>query len=211
MINTMDVYRRISKGEVPKDGSAREVKEAMLELVKQTTLQGHSSDHSIKFYFNRSQDNSTNVDRSDVEIKDGKVVNKYFKESKGVDVPEDYGFYQKAMNFMYNSPMNKDTVEAIRKAGIENDVNKYNSEVYNKIGSADYFTKPNHKTTGDQGASSEYKFLLLGVAPDEMMTKTVQQSYNSQKWGKTFGTVGAVLTGLTVVAQFLFGKGKAVK
>lgn len=211
MINTMDVYRRISKGEVPKDGSAREVKEAMLELVKQTTLQGHSSDHSIKFYFNRSQDNSTNVDRSDVEIKDGKVVNKYFKESKGVDVPEDYGFYQKAMNFMYNSPMNKDTVEAIRKAGIENDVNKYNSEVYNKIGSADYFTKPNHKTTGDQGASSEYKFLLLGVAPDEMMTKTVQQSYNSQKWGKTFGTVGAVLTGLTVAAQFLFGKGKAVK
>ncbi len=211
MINTMDVYRRISKGEVPKDGSAREVKEAMLELVKQTTLQGHSSDHSIKFYFNRSQDNSTNVDRSDVEIKDGKVVNKYFKEGKGVDVPEDYGFYQKAMNFMYNSPMDKDTVEAIKKAGIENDVNKYNSEVYNKIGSADYFTKPNHKTTGDQGASSEYKFLLLGVAPDEMMTKTVQQSYNSQKWGKTFGTVGAVLTGLTVAAQFLFGKGKAVK
>ena len=211
MINTMDVYRRISKGEVPKDGSAREVKEAMLELVKQTTLQGHSSDHSIKFYFNRSQDNSTNVDRSDVEIKDGKVVNKYFKEGKGVDVPEDYGFYQKAMNFMYNSPMDKDTVEAIKKAGIENDVNKYNSEVYNKIGSAEYFTKPNHKTTGDQGASSEYKFLLLGVAPDEMMTKTVQQSYNSQKWGKTFGTVGAVLTGLTVAAQFLFGKGKAVK
>lgn len=211
MINTMDVYRRISKGEVPKDGSAREVKEAMLELVKQTTLQGHSSDHSIKFYFNRSQDNSTNVDRSDVEIKDGKVVNKYFKDGKGVDVPEDYGFYQKAMNFMYNSPMDKDTVEAIKKAGIEEDVNKYNSEVYNKIGSADYFTKPNHKTTGDQGASSEYKFLLLGVAPDEMMTKTVQQSYNSQKWGKTFGTVGAVLTGLTVAAQFLFGKGKAVK
>lgn len=211
MINTMDVYRRISKGEVPKDGSAREVKEAMLELVKQTTLQGHSSDHSIKFYFNRSQDNSTNVDRSDVEIKDGKVVYKYFKEGKGVDVPEDYGFYQKAMNFMYNSPMDKDTVEAIKKAGIEKDVNKYNSEVYNKIGSADYFTKPNHKTTGDQGASSEYKFLLLGVAPDEMMTKTVQQSYNSQKWGKTFGTVGAVLTGLTVAAQFLFGKGKAVK
>lgn len=211
MINTMDVYRRISKGEVPKDGSAREVKEAMLELVKQTTLQGHSSDHSIKFYFNRSQDNSTNVDRSDVEIKDGKVVNKYFKDGKGVDVPEDYGFYQKAMNFMYNSPMDKDTVEAIKKAGIEKDVNKYNSEVYNKIGSADYFTKPNHKTTGDQGASSEYKFLLLGVAPDEMMTKTVQQSYNSQKWGKTFGTVGAVLTGLTVAAQFLFGKGKAVK
>lgn len=211
MINTMDVYRRISKGEVPKDGSAREVKEAMLELVKQTTLQGHSSDHSIKFYFNRSQDNSTNVDRSDVEIKDGKVVNKYFKEGKGVDVPEDYGFYQKAMNFMYNSPMDKDTVEAIKKAGIEKDVNKYNSEVYNKIGSADYFTKPNHKTTGDQGASSEYKFLLLGVAPDEMMTKTVQQSYNSQKWGKTFGTVGAVLTGLTVAAQFLFDKGKAVK
>lgn len=211
LINTMDVYRRISKGEIPNDNSSREVKEAMMELVKQTSLQGHSSDHSIKFYFNRSQDNSQNVDRSQVEIKDGKVVNKYFKEGKGVDVPGDYDFYQKAMGFMYNTPMNKTTVEALKKAGLENQIKTYNNEVYTKIGGADYFTKPNHKTTGDQGASSEYKFLLLGVAPDEMMTKTVQQTYNSKKWGKTFGTVGTVLTALTLGAQFLFGKGKAVK
>lgn len=209
LINTMDVYRRISKGEVPNDGSSREVKEAMLELVKQTTLQGHSSDHSIKFYFNRNQ--NPNADTSAVEIKDGKVVNKYFDKNKGVDIPADYDFYQKAMNYMYNSQMDKTTVEALKKAGIEQQINTYNNEVYTKIGGADYFTKPNHKTTGDAGASSEYKFLLLGVAPDEMMTKTVQQSYNSKKWGNTFGTVGAVLTGLTVAAQFLFGKGKAVK
>ena len=205
----MDVYRRISKGEVPNDGSSREVKEAMLELVKQTTLQGHSSDHSIKFYFNRNQ--NPNADTGAVEIKDGKVVNKYFDKNKGVDIPADYDFYQKAMNYMYNSQMDKTTVEALKKAGIEQQINTYNNEVYTKIGGADYFTKPNHKTTGDAGASSEYKFLLLGVAPDEMMTKTVQQSYNSKKWGNTFGTVGAVLTGLTVAAQFLFGKGKAVK
>ena len=211
LINTMDVYRRISKGNVPKDNSPREVKEAMLELAKQTTLQGHSSDHSIKFFFNRSQDNSTNVDRSQVEIKDGKVVNKCFKEGKGVDVPQDYDFYQKTMNFMYNSEMDKDTIEALKKEGLENQIRTYNNEVYTKIGGADYFTKPDHKTTGDVGASSEYKFLLLGVAPDEMMTKTVQQTYNTQKWGKTFGTVGAVLTALTVATQFLFGKGKAVK
>lgn len=209
LINTMDVYRRISKGEVPNDGSSREVKEAMLELVKQTTLQGHSSDHSIKFYFNRNQ--NPNADTGAVEIKDGKVVNKYFDKNKGVDIPADYDFYQKAMNYMYNSQMDKTTVEALKKAGIEQKINTYNNEVYTKIGGADYFTKPNHKTTGDAGASSEYKFLLLGVAPDEMMTKTVQQSYNSKKWGNTFGTVGAVLTGLTVAAQFLFGKGKAVK
>ena len=112
---------------------------------------------------------------------------------------------------MYNSEMDKDTIDALRKAGIENQVKTYNNEVFTKIGGADYFTKPDHKTCGDQGASSEYKFLLLGVAPDEMMTKTVQQSYNSEKWGKTFGTVGALLTGITVLSQFLFGKGKAVK
>ena len=211
LINTMDTYRRISKGEIPNDGSSREVKEAMLELVKQTTLQGHSSDHSIKFYFNRNQDNSQNIDRSQVEIKDGKVVNKYFQEGKGVDIPGDYDFYQKAMNFMYNSPMDKATVDALKKEGLEQQINTYNNEVYTKIGGADYFTKPNHKTSGDMGTSSEYKFLLLGVAPDEMMTKTVQQTYNSEKWGKTFGTVGAVLTALTVATQFLFGKGKAVK
>ncbi len=209
LINTMDVYRRISKGEVPNDGSSREVKEAMLELVKQTTLQGHSSDHSIKFYFKRNQ--NPKADTGAVEIKDGKVVNKYFDKNKGVDIPADYDFYQKAMNYMYNSQMDKTTVEALKKAGIEQQINTYNNEVFTKIGGADYFTKPNHKTTGDAGASSEYKFLLLGVAPDEMMTKTVQQSYNSKKWGNTFGTVGAVLTGLTVAAQFLFGKGKAVK
>ena len=84
------------------------------------------------------------------------------------------------------------------------------NDVHKNIGGADYFTKPNHKTGADQNASSEYKFLLLGVAPDEMFTKTIQQNYNTQKWVKTFGTVGAVLTGLTVAAQFLFGKGKKV-
>ncbi len=211
LLSTMDVYRRISKGNVPNNNLSREAKEAMLELVKQTTLQGHSSDHSIKFYFNRDQNTSNDVDRSQVEIKNGKVVNKYFKEGKGVDVPGDFRFYQEAMNFMYNSEMDKDTVAALKKAGIENQVRTYNNEVFTKIGGADYFTKPNHKTTGDQGASSEYKFLLLGVAPDEMMTKTVQQSYNTEKWGKTFGTAGALLTGLTVLSQFLFGKGKVVK
>ena len=35
--------------------------------------------------------------------------------------------------------------------------------------------------------------------------------HGSAYYCKTFGTVGAVLTGLTVAAQFLFGKGKAVK
>lgn len=209
LINMFDAYRRISKGEIPKDGSSREVKEAMIELVKQTTLQGHSSDHSIKFHFNRNP--NPNADNSDIEIKDGKVINKYYSKDKGVDVPNDYKFYQNAMNFMYNSNMDKVTEEALKKAGIENDVKTYNKEVFEKIGGADYFPKPNHKTTGDQGTSSEYKFLLLGVAPDEMFTKTVQNTYNSQKWGKTFGTIGGILTAVTVAAQFLFGKGKAVK
>lgn len=211
LLSTLDVYRRISKGNVPNNGMSREANEALLELAKQTTLQGHSSDHSIKFYFNRDQNISQDVDKSPVEIKNGKVVNKYYKQGQGVDIPGDYDFYQKAMNFMYNSEMDKDTIDALRKAGIENQVKTYNNEVFTKIGGADYFTKPDHKTCGDQGASSEYKFLLLGVAPDEMMTKTVQQSYNSEKWGKTFGTVGALLTGITVLSQFLFGKGKAVK
>ena len=35
------------------------------------------------------------------------------------------------MNFMYNSPMNKATVEAIRKAGIENEI--HNNPVARKV------------------------------------------------------------------------------
>jgi len=111
---------------------------------------------------------------------------------------------------MYKEDFDPITKKALAAKGLDGQVKDYMNEVHSKIGGADYFTKPNHKTSGDAGASSEYKFLLLGVAPDEFFTKTIQQTYNSQKWGKTFGTVGVVLTGLTVAAQFLFGKGKKV-
>ena len=210
LINTMDTYRRVSTGKFSPEmnGMSREIKEGLIELTKQTTLQGHSSDHSIKFYFNRNQ--NPNPDTSEVEIKDGKVVNKYFDKSKGVDIPADYDFYQKAMNFMYKQDFDPITKKALQESKMEDQVRGYMNDVHKNIGGADYFTKPNHKTGADQNASSEYKFLLLGVAPDEMFTKTIQQTYNTQKWGKTFGTAGAILTGLTVAAQFLFGKGKKV-
>ena len=50
------------------------------------------------------------------------------------------------------------------------------------------------------------KFLLTGIAPDELFFKAGQQAFNTKKWLKIFGTFGGALLGVTVLAQFFFGK-----
>ena len=65
----------------------------------------------------------------------------------------------------------------------------------------------NRATVSDAG--SELKFLLTGIATDELFFKAGQQAYNTNKWLKLFGTIGAATLGVTVLAQFFFGKMKS--
>ncbi|MBQ3311207.1 hypothetical protein IJG72_03935 [bacterium] len=221
-LSTMDVYRRISKGNLSAaltDGNkSREEKEAMIELIKQVTLQGHSADHSTKFYINRDSNVqiSDKTDKSAVEIEKGKVKNKHFGKNNGVNILDDDMFYKNVMKYMYGSDLdnvtkyvlsgsNNNNSENANAANNTNDkkakeqleqqrlsqqllqqLKDYNKNILTYLGGADDFTRPRH-IIDYSGMSSEDKFILLGVAPDEMMTKTIQQMYNTNKWNRMFG------------------------
>ena len=210
IINTLDMYRRIASdvNSIPAlNGKYTEVKEELIELCKIITLEGHSSDHATKFYMMRNIE--PNRDKGPVEVKNGKVVNKYFgKTSELTDIPKDKYFYQDAMRFMYEGNMHSDTIEILKESSIKDEVLKYRDVVLNKLGGEKYFDKPYHLIRKANTTGSDIKFLLTGIAPDELIFKTGQQVYNNKKWLKIFGGFGAALLGVTVLAQFFFGKMK---
>lgn len=210
IINTLDMFRRIASdaNSIPAlQGKYTEVKEELIELCKIITLEGHSSDHATKFYMLRNPHPDTST--GPVEVKNGKVVNKFFgKTEKLVDIPGDKYFYQDAMRLMYEGDMHSDTMSALKESSIKDEVLKYRDLVLEKLGGEKYFAKPRHLIREANTTGSDTKFLLTGIAPDELIFKTGQQLYNSKKWLKIFGGFGAALLGVTVLAQFFFGKMK---
>lgn len=208
LINTLDFYRRIAKNanEMNSIGQyPREIKEEIIELCKIITLQGHSSDNATKFYMLRNPHPSN--DRSPLEIKNGKVVNKYFGHCKEPqDISGDKYFYQRAMQLMFEEKMDDETSKILESSAIKDEVSTYRELVLDKIGGENYIMKPRHRIRPQSDAGSNLKFLLTGIAPDEFVFKSSQQVFNSKKWFKIFGTFGAALLGVTVLAQFFFGK-----
>lgn len=210
LINTLDFYRRIAKNVNSIDilkQYPREVREELIELCKIMTLQGHSSDNATKFYMLRNPHPSD--DMSDIVVKNGKVENKYFGKgavNTTTDIPNDKFFYQRAMQLMFGDKMDKETTEILEGSIIKPNVTEYRENVVKIIGGENYFAKPRHRISPVNDAGSEFKFLLTGIAPDELFFKAGQQAFNTRKWLKIFGTFGGALLGVTVLAQFFFGK-----
>lgn len=210
LINTLDFYRRIAKNVNSIDilkQYPREVREELIELCKIITLQGHSSDNATKFYMLRNPHPSD--DMSDIVVKNGKIENKYFGKgavNTTTDIPNDKFFYQRAMQLMFGDKMDKETTEILEGSIIKPNVTEYRENVVKIIGGENYFAKPRHRISPVNDAGSEFKFLLTGIAPDELFFKAGQQAFNTRKWLKIFGAFGGVLLGITVLAQFFFGK-----
>ena len=139
----------------------------------------------------------------------GKLVKNFYQyePEKGVDMPWDSNFYKNTMRFMYENEMDNSTKNALDK-NLLKDLQAYRKAFFEKIGDAEYFSKLAHKTKGGSipKANSEEKFLLTGLAPDEMLTKAIKSSFHTNKWLKTFVVAGSVLTAFTVTSQFFFGK-----
>lgn len=219
LINTLDFYRRTAtnpnemKHIDPNLKIAREVKEELIELCKIVMLEGHSSDHAVKFWMLRNPNPSD--DMSPLEVENGKIKNKYYGKAKGTtDIPTDKYFYQNAMNFMYMEDIHPDTKAILEKnIGIRDEFLRYRQLVVEKLGGDKYFVKPGHLVSGKitKNQNSDIKFLLAGIAPDEFFFKAGQQAFNTKKWLKMFGGFGAGLLGVTVLAQFFLGKTKTPK
>lgn len=210
IVNNLIYYRQIAAdvNSIPALSThSREAKEELIELCKIITLQGHSSDYATKFYQKRNPHPAE--DYGKVEVVDGKVKNKYFGKTKEMaDIPIDKNFYNDAMRLMYETDIDKDTMQILEKNLMKDKIIRYRTLMLEKIGGEYYFPKPRHLIRAKNTTASDLKFLLTGMATNDYFYNAIQESFNSNKWLKTFAGFGAGLLGVTVLAQFFFGKMK---
>ena len=222
LLNTLDFYKRIADvGAIDRsciaalhDGMPREMKEEVVELAKNISVEGTTSDFITKFYELRNP-NPDMSDLSQIVVKDGKVKNKYldgFVSGGKVDLPQDKTFFQEVVRLLYENPLHPKTSEVVSSSVFADELQKYRDKFIKEIGDADYFFKPNHTTRSvNKNAKSYQQFLVMGMAPDQMFSVTMKEMFNTKKWLKMFGGFGLGLLGITVLSQFFFGKMKVPK
>ena len=218
ILNALDLHRRIANGDPSyypalHSGLPREAKEDVVELSKNISISGHTSDFLTKF-FQRRNLRMDSKDFSNIEIKSGKMVRKYTEQNrKGnnqVNVPQAKEMFIESMRLQYENPVLDETASLLKKyKEINKEFLQYRQTVLKELGNASAIEKELHKVSKDVSeASSALMFRLTGAATDDIIANFGQQSFNSNKWLKMFGTAGAVLLGVTVLSQFFFGKMK---
>lgn len=189
-------------------GLRREMKEEMIVLSEMSLRQGHASDFATKFYFKRNPFPANDFDP--VEVKDGKINFKYISNSgvERVDIPQNAEFFDETMKLMFDNPMHPDTEKILKNHAMLDQVKRHRENVIKFIGKDYYFVKPNHIAWGGEAvlSSSQTRYNLLGAAPDQLVFKRIQHTYNSNKWLKMFGKFGIGILSASVLAQFFFGR-----
>lgn len=213
MLNTLDLFRRVSTLENFSESFNRlplEVKEEVVELAKKMSIEGSTSDFITKFYYLRNPNPSK--EQGNLTVEAGKVVNKFLnKKVKGgrVDLPNDKKFYNEIMKLLFEHPMHSDSERILADSVIKDVLGQYRHDFAHDVGDSYYFVKQHLLLHGKQsGASSFTKALRIGMTPEQFIHNPVKQIYNTRKWLKMFGGIGAGLLGITVLSQFFFGKMK---
>lgn len=223
LLSTLDLYRRVAtkdfgpiiNGRITgglDEGMKDEVRKDIIEASKRAGIENHCSDEAIKGYYPRNPNPDLKA-TGKIDVVEGKVVGQEAVDiiegtTKGVDIPYDYNFYKNTMQFRFKNEMNKSTTDALKEVGLLEEVKNYRTKFFNTLGSANYFSKLSHKIGKSVEANFEEKFLLCGVAVDELFTNIINKSFNTNKWLKIFGGFGIGLLGVTVGSQFLFGRMK---
>ena len=213
MLNTLDLFKRISTNEnlqALHPGMKKEMKEAIVEFVKQLAIEGSTSDYMTKFFASKNPNLAEAL--GDLTVNGGKVENEFLSQVvKGgtAEMPYDKVFYEEVMKLFYENDVHPSTKRILGELDLGDVFGKYRGDFLDNLGGHYYFVKPYHKVAGKSGAGSSYtKFLRVGMAPDQMLHGTIKEVFNTRQWLKTFGGIGAGLLGLTVLAQFFFGKMK---
>jgi len=188
IINAFDIFKRANAIDKT-DKVAMDV----AKKVKEIALNSHAKDFSEKFF----TDNNLN-------------------------------FYKKIYNFMCNGETARETKEVLDGVSpfMNNTLSGYKSRLYNIVGNDASKIKTRHTVTpnaenalreGSIGykrgeATAEKIFATIGKTPSELLKEASQKQFNSNKWLRTFGGIGAGILALTVAAQFAFGgKDDAIK
>lgn len=228
IITALDAHRRFATmtnvpQELLSEGVCREVKEEAVECAKSMLVGGHRSDFAVKFFFNGNP-HPDYSDTSNIEVQNGKIVNKYFRAGREDyrDVSADPQHYRMTMQAMYDGELHPQTLTALGdKTGAQ--LAEYRTNCLNVFGDEYYFVrhesfvtdlretlpageKPNYFKPKFRGESHKYKFLLTGVPMEDLAMKQATQKHNARAWLKLFGGIGLGVLALTVGAQFFFGK-----
>ncbi|MBE7709808.1 MAG: hypothetical protein E7Z93_05095 [Cyanobacteria bacterium SIG32] len=213
MLNTLDLFKRISTNEnlqALHPGMKKEMKEAIVEFVKQLAIEGSTSDYMTKFFASKNPNMAQAL--GDLVVEAGKVDNEFLSQmvqGGKTETPYDKVFYEEVMKLFYENDVHPNTKKILGELDLEDVFGRYRGDFLDNLGGHYYFVKPYHKVAGKSGAGSSYtKFLRVGMAPDQMLHGTIKEVFNTRQWLKTFGGIGAGLLGLTVLAQFFFGKMK---
>lgn len=209
MLNTLDLFRRISTQEnilALHKNMPKEIKEEVAKLARDMSIEGSTSDFITKFYALRNP--KPNMKLSDIRVEAGRVIYEYLNGKK-VDLPNDKTFFKEVMKLMFENDIHPDTKKLLSKSLIEEGFKNYRKDFLNEIGNSYYFVKQYHLLSGNESKATSFtKFLRMGMSPEKMFHKSMQEAFNQKSWLKTFGSIGAGLFALTVLTQFFFGKMK---
>ena len=88
------------------------------------------------------------------------------------------------------------------------DIKKYRNIILKDVGNREYFENIHRMVTEDKTstASDNKIFIEVGAATDEVLYNFCKRTSNTNKWLKMFSTAGAALLGVTIFAQFFFGR-----
>lgn len=219
ILNSLDFYRRIATGDpvnyaILDNELPRAIKEDVVDLSKIISISGHTSDYLTKFFALRNPEINAK-DLSNIEVKNGRMQRAYkLSEATGglVDMPQDSKLFERTMKLLYQNDLLKETFDAFGKndKDLLEEFKVYRSKVLQEVGNAYAIEKGTHtlSNVGGSSMSNAMIFRITGAATDEVMANYGKQAFNTNKWLKMFGTAGATLLGVTVLAQFFFGKMK---
>ena len=220
LLNLVDMYRRVAtKTNIDHAFKTiinyREVKEECVELAKSMLLEAHSSDFAVKFWQKRNPAVTNKNDLSDIEVRDGKVVNLYYgkvPEQELAELSNDREYFKSVMRMMFDGELHPDTKSRLENSGFLADFESYRKQSLDILGGDSYYVKANFLVGyAPTVSTSKHRFQLVGASTDEMAYKYFNQVFNGKTWFNMFGKMGAALVGITILSQFFFGRMKNPK
>ena len=169
-----------------------------------------------------------NVKKTDREAVDvAKKVKEIVLNAHSKDFSEKFftdnnlSFYREIYKFMCNEKVSDETKEVLDGLpdSVKNSLKEYKKKLNYIVGNDASKIKTKHTIPIEDGyvykradATASKIFNLIGKSPSEFLKDAAQKQYNSNKWLRTFGAIGASVLALTTAAQFAFGgKDDAIK
>ena len=186
LLHTMDFFKRAQEGK-PLSGDVN-MDKALYEKGKKLLMSSHSGDFFLKFQTNNNAK-----------------------------------FYKALMWHTFGSgEMTNATKEALgneahhqvftggKKTTMAQRVTSWAQHIKDLMGTTKYDFLPNHIEGNEPARNVEKtavaKFNQIACTPENLLYKALKQKYNSNKWFKTFATIGGIVLAGTVASQFAFGR-----